>query len=114
MVVMSRFVRAQQTAAPYCQRFNHDARIDPELDEFSIIDPALIEGLDGAQRKPFVNAYWAEPDLHRRLGESADTFAEFVERVRRFQDRMGTLTAIAAAVFQFWPHGPITRNGIHL
>jgi hypothetical protein len=46
------------TAAPYCQRFNHDARTDPELDQSSIIDPALIEGLDGAQRKPFVKAYW--------------------------------------------------------
>jgi hypothetical protein len=77
---------------PYCQRFDLDAKIDPDLDEFSVIDPALIEGLDGAQRKPYVKAYWAEPDLHRRLGENADTFAEFIERVRRFQIRMDTLT----------------------
>src|ERR1700719_913525 len=77
---------------PYCQRFDLDAKIDPDLDEFSVIDPALIEGLDGAQRKPYVKAYSAEPDLHRRLGENADTFAEFIERVRRFQIRMDTLT----------------------
>jgi alpha-ribazole phosphatase len=90
-VAVSRFVRAQQTAAPYCQRFHLDPQIDADLDEFSLIDAALIEGLDGAQRKPFVQAYWADPDLHRRLGEYADTFAEFVERVRRFQGRMDTL-----------------------
>jgi broad specificity phosphatase PhoE len=90
-VSVSRFVRAQQTALPYCQRFNLDPQIDADLDEFSLIDAALIEGLDGAQRKPFVQAYWADPDLHRRLGARADTFAEFVERVRRFRGRMDTL-----------------------
>lgn len=90
-VAVSRFVRAQQTALPYCQRFNLHPQIDADLDEFSLIDAALIEGLDGAQRKPFVQAYWTGPDLHRRLGENADTFAEFVERVRRFQHRMNTL-----------------------
>ena len=61
------------------------------MDEFSVIDPALIEGLNGAQRKPYVKAYWNELNLHRRLGENADTFAEFVERVRRFENRMNTL-----------------------
>jgi broad specificity phosphatase PhoE len=85
-------VRAQQTATPYCRRFNLNPRVDPDLDEFSLIDPTLIAGLDGEQRKPYVKAYWAEPDLHRRLGDDADTFAEFVERVRRFQNRMDTLT----------------------
>ena len=90
-VMVSRFVRAQQTAAPYCQRFNLDPQVDGDLDEFSLIDAALIEGLDGAQRKPFVQAYWTDPDLHRRQGARADTLAEFVERVRRFQGRMDTL-----------------------
>lgn len=80
-VAVSRFVRAQQTAAPYCLRINLPAQVDA----------ALIAGLDGPQRKPYVKAYWAELDLHRRLGENADTFAEFVERVRRFQHRMNTL-----------------------
>jgi broad specificity phosphatase PhoE len=91
VVRVSRFVRAQQTAAPYCQRFNLEPQVDADLDEFSVIDPALIAGLNGAQRKPYVKAYWAELGLHRRLGESADTFAEFVERVRRFQGRLDQL-----------------------
>jgi broad specificity phosphatase PhoE len=90
-VAVSRFVRAQQTAAPYCQRFNLPAQVDADLDEFSLIDADLIAGLDGPQRKPHVKAFWAELDLHRRLGENADTFAEFIERVRRFQYRMNTL-----------------------
>jgi broad specificity phosphatase PhoE len=40
VVVVSRFVRAQQTAAAYCQRFNLDPQVDADLDEFSLIDPA--------------------------------------------------------------------------
>jgi broad specificity phosphatase PhoE len=87
-VWVSRFIRAQQTAAPYCQRFNLEPQVDADLEEFSVVDPALIAGLNGLQRKPHVQAYWAEPDMHRRLGDCADTFAEFVERVRRFHARM--------------------------
>ena len=30
--------------------------------------------------------------MHRRLGANADTFEEYVERVRRFQNRMDSLT----------------------
>lgn len=59
VVTVSRFVRAQQTAGPYCQRFNLDPQVDADLDEFSLIDAALIAGLDGVQRKPFVQAYGA-------------------------------------------------------
>jgi broad specificity phosphatase PhoE len=88
-VAVLRFVRAQQTAAPCCQRFNLPAQVDADLDEFSLIDAALIAGLDAPQRKPFVQAYWAELDLHRRLGENADTLAEFVERVCRFSEKHG-------------------------
>jgi alpha-ribazole phosphatase len=91
LIPSSRFVRAQQTALPYCQRCHLDPQVDADLDEVSLIDAALIEGLDGAKRKPFVQAYWIDPDLHRRLGENADTIAEFVERVRRFQRPMDTL-----------------------
>ena len=49
-VAVSRFMRAQQTAAPYCQRFNLEPQVDADFDEFSLIDAALIEGLDGALR----------------------------------------------------------------
>ena len=73
-VAVSRFVRAQQTAAPYCQRFNLQPQVDADFDEFSLIDAALIEGLHGAQRKPFVQAYWTDPDLHRLRGDDWLTY----------------------------------------
>jgi broad specificity phosphatase PhoE len=51
----------------------------------------LIEGLNGDQRKPFVKDYWDDSDPHRRLGQNADTFAEFEARVRSFMGNMGAL-----------------------
>ena len=52
--------------------------------EFSVIDSALIEDLNGAQRKPFIAEYWADPDPNRRLGPRADTFLDFNGRVTEF------------------------------
>ena len=90
-VWVSNFLRTQQTAVPFCQRFNVTAQVHPDLHEFSVIDPALIAGLDGPQRKPFVKAYWDDPDPNVRLGEAAETFAEFEDRVLRFRDQMDQL-----------------------
>ena len=92
-VYVSRFVRTQQTAEPFCNRYGISPQVHRSLHEFSVIDPALIEGLDGAQRKPFVKTYWDDPDPHRRLGENADTFTEFQDRVNAFLADMAGLPA---------------------
>jgi broad specificity phosphatase PhoE len=90
-VLVSSFIRTHQTAQPYCERFGVRPTVCPHLNEFSVIDPALIDGLDGAQRKPFVKAYWDDPDVHRRIGVNADTFAEFDARVLAFMAAMDDL-----------------------
>jgi len=83
-VLVSSMVRTWQTAGPLCARYGLTPVVHPELDEFSVIDPVLIAGLKGEQRKHFVKAYWDEAVPHRRLGDQADTFAEFEDRVWRF------------------------------
>jgi len=90
-VLVSSFIRTHQTAEPYCERFGVRPKVCTDLNEFSVIDPVLIEGLNGAQRKPFVKAYWDDPDLNRRIGANADTFAEFDARILAFMADMGDL-----------------------
>ena len=90
-VFVSRFIRTHETATPFCNRHALTPQIHHSLHEFSVIDPVLIEGMDGAQRKPFVKDYWDNPDPHRRLGKNADTFAEFEARVRSFMVNMETM-----------------------
>ena len=91
MVLVSSMIRTHETAAPYCRLHSVIPQIHADLDEFSVIDPVLIEGLDGAQRKPFVKAFWDDPQPGRRLGDQADTFAEFDARVCTFMNSMGSL-----------------------
>lgn len=91
LVLVSGMVRAQQTAAPLCKRFSLTPEIHPELNEFSVIDPVLIAGLSGPDRKPFVRDYWDNPDPHRRNGADADTFLEIVSRVRAFTEMIPRL-----------------------
>lgn len=86
LVLVSKALRTQQTARPYCQRTGAVPVVEPLLDELSIICPSLIEGMNGAQRREVVRPLWEEPDPYRRAGPQADTFMEFQERVRRFAD----------------------------
>lgn len=87
LVLVSRALRTQQTAEPYCRRTGAVPTVEPLLDELSIICPSLIEGMNGAQRREVVRPLWEEPDPHRRKGPQADTLMEFQKRVRRFIDK---------------------------
>lgn len=86
MMLVSQALRTQQTANPCCQWTGATAVVEPLLDEFSIICPSLIDGMDGVQRQKVVRPLWEEPDPHRRSGPRADTFMESQERVKRFAD----------------------------
>jgi alpha-ribazole phosphatase len=91
LILTSGYLRTQQTSKPYCERVGMVTKVNTLLNEFSAIDPALIAGMDGAQRKPFMVDYWSEPNMTRRMGKAADTFAEFVQRVTTFARGMDTL-----------------------
>jgi len=90
-ILVSSMTRTHQTAAPFSERFSMRPTVHPGLNEFSVIDPSLIAGLVGVQRKPFVKDYWDDADPNRRLGVNADTFAEFDARVSSFLDEMDSL-----------------------
>ena len=105
VVLVSNMIRTHETAAPFCERHAIVPKINPTLDEFSVIDPALIEGMDGAQRKPFVKSYWDDPQPHKRLGDKADMFPLEERAARRAQ----------ADAFAFAPHDVlIMQNAIEI
>lgn len=90
-VLVSRLLRAQQSAEPFCTHFGLQPEIWRCLDEFSMIDLKLIAGYTREQRTPVAEAYWAESDPHKRIGVEADTFFEFHARVAEFHSRMHEL-----------------------
>jgi broad specificity phosphatase PhoE len=83
-VLASTFVRAQQTATPYCERVGQDLQVHPLAHEFSSIDPALLAGMTGKERRPIGDSYWQEADPNKRWGKNAETFQEFNVRVQEF------------------------------
>jgi len=84
-ILVSPFERALSTAAPFEARLTRKARIYETLREFETIDPALLEGMTGEQRRPIVEGYWSEADPDRRFGARAETFREFAGRVEAFK-----------------------------
>jgi alpha-ribazole phosphatase len=91
LILTSGYLRTQQTSKPYCERVGMVATANALLNEFSAIDPVLIAGMDGSQRKPLMDEFWREPSMTKRMGNNADTFAEFVQRVTSFAQKMDAL-----------------------
>lgn len=83
-ILCSKFSRAQDTASPYAARTGLRPLVHPLLHEFDAIDPDLLAGMTGAERKPIAAEFWETGDPHLRKGPQAETFAEFTSRVRRF------------------------------
>ncbi|MGI4869575.1 MAG: histidine phosphatase family protein [Janthinobacterium lividum] len=94
-IFASAYLRAQETARPYSERVGVPVQIHPALHEFSNLDPALLAGLNGEQRQPHALAYWQAADPNQRMGEQAETFAEFSERVTGFLPELAALPADA-------------------
>ena len=40
--------------------------------------------MNGQQRRPIADAYWQESNPHKRMGDNAETFTEFHQRVTSF------------------------------
>jgi alpha-ribazole phosphatase len=80
-VYASKFIRTQQTAQPYLESVNFSLDIHPQLHELMNIDSALLAGMNGDERKPISDEYWRTANPHARMGEAAETFIEFSNRV---------------------------------
>lgn len=90
-VLVSEYLRARETARPFCEKVHCAAEVHPLLHEFSALGPAMIEGMTGEQRRPIANDYWQTADPTIRMGQGAETFLEFNARVTEFLDELARL-----------------------
>ena len=90
-VLVSAYTRARQTAQPFCDKAGCQAEVHPLLHEFSALDPALVEGMTGEQRRPITATYWHTADPAVRMGDQAETFLEFNSRVSDFVAELAAL-----------------------
>ena len=90
-VLVSKYLRARETARWFCERVGRAAEMHPLLHEFSALDPSLLEGMTGQERRPIAAAYWQTADPGVRRGPQAETFLEFDARLSAFIEELPRL-----------------------
>jgi 2,3-bisphosphoglycerate-dependent phosphoglycerate mutase len=81
LLVVSPYLRAQQTAEPTLTRFQNVPTATWPVYEFTYLAAHHYDGTTGSERWPIAMIYWERNDPHYRDGPEAETFAELVERV---------------------------------
>jgi len=81
-IVISPFLRAQQTSEPLRERFPDVPVEEWPIHEFSFLNPALHRGTSEADRESHVVAYWRREDPVYCDGPEAESFTFFLDRAR--------------------------------
>ncbi|MGF6099316.1 histidine phosphatase family protein [Pseudomonas sp. 18175] len=88
LIVASPFSRAQSTAMPTTAAFPQIPFETWPIQEFTYLEPARCINTTVAQRRGWVDAYWAKADPTFIDGEGAESFLDFTYRARSFLERL--------------------------
>ncbi|WP_024658001.1 histidine phosphatase family protein [Pseudomonas syringae USA007] len=99
LIVASSFSRAQATAMATVSTFTATPFETWPVQEFTYLEPARCTNTTVAQRKDWVEAYWAMSDPAFRDGAGAESFLEFIARAQSFLARLAEHPAQDIAVF---------------
>lgn len=99
LIIASPFLRAQDTAAAIISRFPCVPVETWPIEEFTYLEPARCVDTTVAQRKRWVDRYWADADPAYVDGEGAESFLQFAARAESFLDRLAAHPAQAVLVF---------------
>lgn len=88
LIVVSSYIRAQQTAQPTIKRFSDVPTASWPVHEFTYLAARYYDGTTGSDRRAIAMGYWERNDPHYRDGPESETFAELVERVWHIVDRL--------------------------
>ncbi|HEV7397946.1 MAG TPA: histidine phosphatase family protein [Pyrinomonadaceae bacterium] len=111
LIVVSSFLRSQQTAAPLIAKYP-DVKVEEwPVQEFTYLSPDRCHNTSFLDRKPLVAEYWARNDAYYCDGPGAESFANLLERA------LATVARIKAADNEFivmLSHGQFLRGVIWL
>ena len=104
-VICSPFLRARQTAAPTLTRFPAVPTEVWPAQEFTYLAPARCVGTSAQQRRQWVDAYWNAFDPTLLDGPGAESFSDFIERVRAALNSLRMLHNASDATAAMFGHG---------
>ncbi|MFO7540115.1 MAG: histidine phosphatase family protein [Chloroflexota bacterium] len=106
LLVVSPYIRAQQTAVATQNRFEGVPTATWPVHEYTYLAARHYDGTTGSERWPIAMTYWERSDPHYRDDPEAETFAELVSRVWTTIERLHQTSAPFVAIFS---HGLFIR-----
>lgn len=88
LIVLSPYVRSQQTAEPFLDLYPDVVTETLLIQEFTYLSVSRCRGTNFEQRKPWVAQYWQRADPNYSDGGQAESFAEFIGRCETFARQM--------------------------
>jgi broad specificity phosphatase PhoE len=104
-LIVSPFLRAQETAAPIRERWPRTPCEVWPIQELTYLSPARCKGTTADVRRPWIEAYWRGCDPDYVDGPDAESFRAFMARLADFDSRLSALGgdfAIAVGHGQFF------------
>jgi broad specificity phosphatase PhoE len=93
LIIISPYLRAQQTAAATIERF-HGVPVEVwPIQEFTYLQPSRWNGTLSDERMPFLERYWGQADPEYCDGEGAESFSALLDRARAALDGLEALPA---------------------
>lgn len=99
LILVSPFARAQATAQQTATVFPSVAFETWPIQEFTYLEPARCVDTTVAERRSWVDEYWARAEPAYADGEGAESFLDFVTRAKAFLDRLSEHPATSIIVF---------------
>ena len=90
LVVTSKYIRTTQTAEPTRKRYPWVPHEEWPVHEFTYLEPAVVKVTTTMDRRNIALDYWVRNDPNYRDGPGAETFAEFIGRIRWMYDALDT------------------------
>ena len=104
-LIVSPFLRTQETAAPIRERWPRTPCEVWPIQELTYLSPARCKGTTADVRRPWIEAYWRGCDPDYVDGPDAESFRAFMARLADFDSRLSALGgdfAIAVGHGQFF------------
>lgn len=98
VIISSPFARALATAEPLHEKYPSALLEIWPIQELTYLSPVLCRGTDRNIRRPMVDDYWQRLDPDYVHGEQAESFTQFIERLRGFHHRLQHMTGLVIVV----------------
>jgi len=87
-VIVSKYLRTQQTAAPILKKYGISLEVDEHLHEFSYLSERKCANTNLNDRKAWVDAYWEKMDCQHKDADDAESFEDLYLRVQAFHEKL--------------------------